>query len=213
VFIRWHGYSCFEFADSNHRVVVDPHDGKSIGIWPPAASADIVLSSHNSYDRNAFRAIKGNHKDFLAVIGYFNERGFCFHALPSFSDQCYGAERGANSIYMFVMDGIRIACAGCLGDIPVPEVLAQLHHADILFVPVGEYGTMPMAQVNTFVRMVDAKVVVPTDFRIGGITLPLSPLAAFTRGRNADDFVHVGNEMELLADDLTDFTGYWIFDR
>jgi len=109
VFIRWQGYGCFEFADGNCRVVVDPHDGKSIGIWPPNAVADLVLVSHNSYDRNAVRAIKGNHKDIVAVTGDFCEKGFSFKGLPSFSDQQYGAERGPNSIYLFKMDGIRIA--------------------------------------------------------------------------------------------------------
>ena len=55
MFIRWHGYSCFEFADDRVRMVMDPHDGKSIGIWPPTVAANLVLCTHNNYDRNAFR--------------------------------------------------------------------------------------------------------------------------------------------------------------
>jgi len=213
MFIRWHGYGCFEFGDDDKTIAVDPHDGKSIGVWPPAMVADVVLVTHNSFDRNAVRTIKGIHQDFIGTLGVQDCNGFRFEGLPSFSDEQYGAQRGPNSIYLFTMDSIRVACCGCLGDLPIPAVIERLKGIDVLFVPVGEFGTLPMTKVNTFLAQVGARVVVPTDFRVGGITLPLSPLSSFMEGRSADDFVHVGNAIELLSDDLSEFTGYWVFDR
>ena len=213
VFIRWHGYSCYEFADASHRLVVDPHDGKSIGVWPPKASADVVLCTHDSYDRNAFRAVKGVHRDFVRALGWQDAGGFKFKGMPSFADSEGGAKRGPNSIYAFEMDGVSIAFCGCLGDLPSEGVMDELRGADIMFVPVGEFGTMPVAQVDEFVSRTGPKVVVPTDFRIGGITLPLSPLSDFMRGKDEGAFVHVGNSVELTAEDISEFTGYWVFDR
>lgn len=213
MFIRWHGYSCFEFADDRIRMVIDPHDGKSIGIWPPAVSANLVLCTHNNYDRNAFRTIYGHHKDYTEAVGDIDFGGFRVTGLPSFGDDKMGSERGANTIYRFEMDGLSIAFCGGLGDIPSERVVEALKGTDILFVPIGEYGTMSLEKVNEFVDMVEPKVVVPTDYRVGGITLPLSPISQYMEGKNGDDFVHVGNEVELMADDLSDFTGYWIFDR
>lgn len=213
VFIRWHGYACYEFDDDNVNVVVDPHDGKSIGVFPPKASAHVVLCSHNSFDRNAFRVIGGKHRNFLCERGEFTEHGFSFEGLPSFSDDKLGELRGPNTIYHFSMDGISVAFCGCLGDIPMDWVIEKIKGVDILFVPVGEHWTLPVYKVNELVKRVSPKVVVPTDYRIGGITLPLSPLSVFTDDIDEDDIIHVGNAIDLEQDDLSDFTGIWVFDR
>lgn len=213
VFIRWHGYSCFEFGDDNVTVVIDPHDGKSIGVFPPKTTANVVLCTHNSFDRNAFRSIGGRHRDFTCERGTFSEHGFTFEGLPSFSDDRYGEIRGTNTIYLFSMDGISVAFCGCLGDIPIDWVIEKIKGVDILFVPVGEHWTMPVYKVNEFIRKVEPKVIVPTDYRIGGITLPLSPLSVFTDDIDEESIVHVGNAVDLEADDLSDFTGVWVFDR
>ncbi|MCQ2070648.1 MAG: MBL fold metallo-hydrolase [archaeon] len=213
MYIRWHGYSCFEFADDRNRVVFDPHDGKSIGVFAPTASARIVLCTHNSFDRNAFRVIKGNHKDVVCEFGVNVVNGFEFEGLPTFGDEKGGTLRGPNAIYTFRMDGISFAFCGCLGAMPADWVIDRLKGVDVIFVPVGERYTLCMEKVNEFLRRVGAKVVVPTDFRIGGITLPLSSIDDFMEGKDPADFIHVGNEIDLIADDITDFTGYWIFDR
>ena len=68
MYIRWHGYSCFEFADDKNNVVFDPHDGKSIGVFPPKVSAKLALCTHNTFDRNAFRVVGGKHKDVFHQI-------------------------------------------------------------------------------------------------------------------------------------------------
>lgn len=213
VFIRWHGYSCFEFADDVNTVIVDPHDGKSIGVFPPKANARIILCTHNTFDRNAFRMIGGKHKDFVCERGDFEENGFRFTALPSFSDEKLGEERGANAIYLFTMDDISIAVCGCLGDIPIDWVIDAIKGVDLLFVPVGEHWTMPMYKVNEFVEKVRPKVIIPTDYRVGGITLPLSPLSVFTDDHADKEIIHVGNSIDLEADDIADFEGVWVFDR
>ena len=44
--LRWHGHACFELQ-SDVTLVIDPHDGRSIGLSPPVASADLVLVSHD----------------------------------------------------------------------------------------------------------------------------------------------------------------------
>ena len=56
--ITWHGHSCFEIKDGV-TVVTDPHDGKSIGVKPPVVKADIVLISHEHFDHNCARIVRG----------------------------------------------------------------------------------------------------------------------------------------------------------
>ena len=151
MYIRWHGYSCFEFADDKNNVVFDPHDGKSIGVFPPKVSAKLALCTHNTFDRNAFRVVGGKHKDVVCERGEFEENGFEYIGLPSFSDDRLGEQRGANTIYLFSMDGISVAICGCLGDIPIDWVMERIRGVDLLFVPVGEYWTMPIYKVNEFI--------------------------------------------------------------
>ena len=102
--VRWHGHSCFEFGDGDITVVVDPHDGRSIGIKPPAVSADVVLMTHNHYDHNAVRVVKGNHKDFMMTLGDFDACGLRVTGFPSFHDRvgsgawtCSSSPRGRSS--------------------------------------------------------------------------------------------------------------------
>jgi L-ascorbate metabolism protein UlaG (beta-lactamase superfamily) len=90
--------------------------------------------------------------------------------------------------------------------------MERIRGVDLLFVPVGEYWTMPIYKVNEFISKVKPKIIVPTDYKVGGITLPLSPLSAFTDDCQ-DEVVHVGNAIELESDDISDFKGVWVFDR
>ena len=62
--IKWHGHACFEINTGDTTIVLDPHDGKSLGIKTPSATADLVLMSHDHYDHNASRSIQGNFKIF-----------------------------------------------------------------------------------------------------------------------------------------------------
>lgn len=84
--MRWHGHSCFEFEDSSLTVVIDPHDGRSLGIKPPAASADVVLMTHDHYDHRASRVISGNHEDIMARNGPFEVKGLSVEGFSTYHD-------------------------------------------------------------------------------------------------------------------------------
>ena len=211
--IRWHGHACFEFVGSKNSVIIDPHDGKSIGIRPPISNADIVLVSHDHFDHNAIRMIKNEHSALFALPGKHEIKGTIFEGLPSFHDDQKGALRGSNVMYKFKMDGITVCHCGDLGDIPSEEVLKAIMKVDILLVPVGEVFTVMISKLKDFIRKVEPKIVVPMHYRVGGITLPLKPIDDFLDGIPKDNILYVGNEVELSADEVDEFSGVWIFDR
>lgn len=177
--VRWHGHSCFEFWDADNTVVVDPHDGRSIGIKPPAVSADIVLMTHNHYDHNAVRVVRGRHEDFLGRNGQFSVRGMNIEGLPTWHDAVGGAERGPNTMYLFEMDGISVCHCGDLGCIPDDDTIERIREVDMLFVPVGETFTMPLPEVKRFLELVNPNVIVPMHYRVGGLSIPITPLDDF----------------------------------
>jgi len=211
--IRWHGHSCFEFTDSRNSVIVDPHDGKSIGIKPPMSNAGIVLVTHDHFDHNAVRMIKNERTVVNAEIGKQTIKGIEFEGFPSLHDDCGGQIRGTNTIYRFKMDGITLCHCGDLGDIPSDEVMGAIKNVDILFVPVGEVFTLLIPKVREFIKAVEPKIVVPMHYRVGGVTVPLKTLDEFLADVPKDKVVYVGNEIELMSDEISEFGGICVFDR
>lgn len=211
--IRWHGHACFEFGDADRTLVLDPHDGRSIGIKPPVTSADIVLMTHNHYDHNAVRTISGKHTDVMSRTGIFEVKGFVVEGLPTYHDTSFGNERGTNTMYLFEMDGISVCHCGDLGDIPDNDVMTRIKGVDILLVPTGEVFTMILPKVKRFVEMVNPSVVVPMHYRVGGLSIPISPLDDFLDLIPDDNIDYVGNEIEISMDDISGIKACWVFDR
>lgn len=211
--VRWHGHSCFEFSDSDLTLVVDPHDGRSIGIKPPAASADIVLMTHNHYDHNATRAIRGKHTDVLGKEGIFQIHGFTVEGLHSCHDTNNGKERGPNTIYRFEMDGISVCHCGDMGCIPDDDVIDRIRNVDMLFVPTGEVFTIVLPELRRFLEMVNPNVIVPMHYRVGGLSLPITPIDEFLEMIPEEAVDYIGNEIDVSKDDIDGIKQCWVFDR
>ncbi|MGI5964935.1 MAG: MBL fold metallo-hydrolase [Candidatus Methanomethylophilaceae archaeon] len=212
--IRWHGHSCFEFGCDLGILVIDPHDGKSLGIKPPSpGSAAAVLMSHDHYDHNASRVVSGDHKDFTGKTGKFKAGPFEVEGLGTYHDDEQGAKRGLNSMYLFAMDGISVCHCGDLGAIPSEKVMKKIKNVDILFVPVGANYTMDLPEVKEFIAAVDPKVIVPMHYRVLGLCIPILPLDDFLKMVPAENVDYVGNEIDLSCDELPEHSECWVFDR
>ncbi len=56
-------------------------------------------------------------------------------------------------------------------------------------------------------------MVIPSEYKTGGISISLSPLQVFLEGYDKDSFTYVGSEVDFVAEDLSDYEGgIWIFD-
>lgn len=211
--IQWHGHSCFEVSNEDVRIVIDPHDGKSIGIKPPRTTADIVLMTHSHYDHNAANVIFGNHENFLQKEGKFDCRGISFEGFPSFHDSEMGALRGTNTIYRFELDGMTICHVGDLGDMPSDEVMSKISGVDFLFVPIGEVYTMELPKIKKFIERMKAKVTIPMHYRVGGLTISISSIDGFMELVPNDNIRYVGNVIDVMKEEMPDTHECWVFDR
>lgn len=209
--VKWHGHSCFEFFDGVNRVVIDPHDGESIGIKPPKAAADVVLMSHNHYDHNASHVIGGNHRDYLAYDGEFTHNGVIFNGYRTYHDDVQGRSRGLNTIYIFRMEGMSFCHCGDLGDIPDEKIVDSIRKIDLLFVPVGGVYTMENQAIRKFIEMVDPKVVVPMHYYVDGLTIPIASVDKFLSSVPECKAIRLQSSAEFLRDDLPKIREYWIF--
>lgn len=210
--IRWHGHSCFEIAGEDQlTIVTDPHDGKSIGIKPPAVTAQVVLMSHDHFDHNCERIVQGPDKKCVTRAGSQTVRGVPVLGVASWHDQDGGKKRGQNIIFRFEVDGLRLCHLGDLGQVLDDEQASKLGDIDILFIPVGGTFTLDADMAWKVVKKLRPRIVVPMHFRVGGLSLSIAPVDGFLARADKDSVVKVGNEVELTADDLPEKQEIWVF--
>ncbi|KAF5051878.1 Beta-lactamase superfamily domain protein [anaerobic digester metagenome] len=207
----WHMHSCFEINDQA-TVVMDPHDGRSIGVKPPSLKADVVTISHDHFDHNAVRVIKG---DYVVVkdVAPKNVRGVAIRGITGFHDDVNGEKRGKMNIFHLTLDGVRFCHLGDLGHMLSGPQIEELGEVDVLFVPVGGVFTIDGAQAQDLVKKIGPKVAIPMHFRVGGLSMSIQNADGFLKDLPEEKIVRVGNEVEFEAEDLPEETEYWVFSQ
>ena len=191
-------------------MVTDPHDGKSIGVKTPVVKADVLLISHEHFDHNCARIVRGDFKC-VRELGHRLEKGVDIRGVPAFHDDCGGAKRGKVTIFRFELDGVVFCHLGDLGHMLDEATVAELQPVDVLFLPVGGVFTIDGKQARELISILKPKVAVPMHFRIGGLSMSIHTINDFLEGLPEDKVVRVGNEIEFMPDELPEETEYWIF--
>jgi L-ascorbate metabolism protein UlaG (beta-lactamase superfamily) len=204
-------HSCFEVSDSA-TVVIDPHDGRSIGMKPPSMRADIVLISHDHFDHNAVRVVKG---EFVVLRDVTPKRikGVDVRGINAFHDEVHGEKRGRISIFQFTIGGVRFCHLSDLGHMLTEHQIKELGPIDVLFLPVGGVFTINGSQARELVKAIDPKVAIPMHFRVGGLSMSIQNADEFLHGLPDDDVIRVGNEISFEIEDLPASTEYWVFSQ
>ena len=211
--IVWHGHACFEIDDGGRTIVIDPHDGKSIGIKPPRARADLVLVTHDHFDHNAVRMVQ--REGTRVIAGREDEpvgKDIDLKVIKGYHDSERGQRRGVVNMYLFTVDGVNFCHVGDLGHIIDDEILKEFDRPiDILFVPVGGHFTIDGREAQEVVDRLKPKVAVPMHYKISGLTLPIKGPEEFLEGFANVNMV--GGEIDILPEELSDIesTEVWQF--
>ena len=206
--LRWHGHACFELQ-SDFTLVIDPHDGRSIGLPPPVASADLVLVSHEHFDHNQARIVRGLRSRVIDTSGQHQFQGHAIRGIPAFHDEEQGAKRGSIVMFRFELQGISFLHTADLGHYPA-EQLDLMRGCDLLFLPVGGVFTIDAAMAWRVARAVGPRVVVPMHYRYGSLTLSIDDVQPFL-DTSPWPVVDLGSEMELEQEDLPAQPEVWRF--
>jgi Predicted Zn-dependent hydrolases of the beta-lactamase fold len=209
VSIRWFGHSCFRIGDGK-SIVVDPHDGHSLGLKPPNEKGDIILITHDHFDHNCYRVVQKSDSTIVngageRIIGSIKIEGF-----PAYHDAVEGKQRGGIVVYCLELDGIKMCHLGDIGHPIDGDLEKKLSSTDILFLPIGGHFTIDADGAWGIVEKLKPKVVIPMHYKIGGLSLRLDPLENFTVGRE-DDVTTVGNEIQIERSDLPEEFEIWVF--
>ena len=210
MWIRWHGHSCFELRDSA-TIITDPHDGRSIGIPVPNLKGNIVLVSHDHFDHNVARMVKGSNISVISEPVMTVENGVRVQGIETFHDTNSGAKRGRNIVYRIELDGMSFCHLGDLGHMLSQDQISEIQPIDVLFIPVGNVFTLDVQSAITLAKTIAPKVIVPMHYRIGGLSLSIRPVDDFLKGFSEDQIAKVGNEVEFKQEDLPESTEVWVF--
>ncbi len=204
VIIKWHGHACFEIIDSMGRsIVIDPHDGGSIGLRRPQTRADAVLITHDHFDHNAHDVVlKENGELHLMERGEFRVLGHRALGIKVYHDKFKGRRRGHVISYLIDVDEIRILHLGDIGHIPSEKELESFDEPHVLMVPVGGTFTIDAKEAKDLIELVKPKAAIPMHYWVKGVNLPLLPLDTFLSILDLDVITLSKSTWEITKDEL-----------
>lgn len=184
--ITWYGQAMFKIRGKGASVVIDPYDPAFTGLkFPKDLEADVVLSTHAHQDHNHTQAVLGNPQVFSGP-GEYEILGITITGIETFHDKNKGAERGKNTIYHILMDGVNLLHLGDLGHILTEEQTSRVDSTDILMIPVGSVYTINGKDASTIVSGLEPKIVIPMHYKIAELKFELEGVEPFLKEMGAE---------------------------
>lgn len=181
--IQWLGHSCFKLQDKigpdGVTLVTDPFDS-SVGLKMPNFEADIVTVSHDHYDHNNVKGLRGT-PFVITSAGEYDIKGIAVHGTESFHDNQSGKEKGTNIIYRIEVEDISISHLGDLGHVLDNKQLELLQGTDILLIPVGGKYTLDAKKAVEVIAQVEPRIVIPMHYKVDGLKIDLDGVDKFVK--------------------------------
>src|SRR3989344_1604423 len=182
--ITWYGQSCFKIQSGETVVFTDPFN-KEIGLTPPRGQADIVTVSHSHFDHNNCESLSGEPL-VIEGPGEYEAKKVEVKGVLSWHDDKEGKERGANTIYVIEIEGVKICHLGDLGQSKLTaEQVEKIDGVDILMVPVGGTYTIDGETAVDIINQVEPRIVIPMHYKIPGLTAKLDGVDVFLKEMGA----------------------------
>jgi L-ascorbate metabolism protein UlaG (beta-lactamase superfamily) len=182
--VKWLGHSCFLItADKGTKLITDPYEvGGGINYSPISESADIVTVSHEHGDHNNVSAVQGK-PQIIKGSGTKSAKGIEFNGIATYHDKSQGKERGANTVFCFIIDGIKLCHLGDLGHLLSQEQITSIGNVDIVFIPVGGLFTIDASEATHVCEQLLPKVIIPMHFKTPKCAYPINGVDSFLKGK------------------------------
>jgi len=165
--INYFGHSSFKLSGSRVSVVTDPYDD-NVGLRYPKVSGTIVAVSHNHGDHNQVSRVS-DYKKIISGPGEYEVEGISIIGFPSYHDNQKGELRGPNTMYVFEIDGVRLAHLGDLGHSLTDKEIEKLGNLHVLMIPVGGHYTIGPQVAAEITRMIEPQIIVPMHYQMEGL--------------------------------------------
>jgi L-ascorbate metabolism protein UlaG (beta-lactamase superfamily) len=197
------GHACFLItSNGGAKIICDPYKYLGLGLKYDkiGLSADIVTKSHGHGDHNAIDEVEGS-PTVVGSAGQTQIKGIDIAGIACYHDEAQGEQRGANIIFCFSIDGMRLCHLGDLGHMLSHKLLADIGQVDILLIPVGGKFTIDPAVAEKICDQIRPKVSIPMHIKTAKCDIVPYTADDFARGklniRRAND-----SEVEFKKDAL-----------
>ncbi|MBI5653428.1 MAG: MBL fold metallo-hydrolase [Chloroflexi bacterium] len=175
--IDWFGHSCFRLKSRDGVVITDPYS-KEIGLSFARPRGDIVTISHDHPGHAYAQGVKGEPK-IINGSGEYEIKNIFVTGIRTAHDKKNGKDRGANTVYVFDLDGLTICHLGDLGHVPAQPQAEAFGNVNVLLIPVGGVSTINAGEAAEIVSMLEPNIVIPMHFSHDDLNFKLDPAAKF----------------------------------
>jgi L-ascorbate metabolism protein UlaG (beta-lactamase superfamily) len=185
--IKWYGHSAFLItSDQGVKIITDPYEsgayGGQLAYGKIKDQADIALTSHDHADHNDTKSLPGS-PQIVRESGTKSLKGVSFKGITTYHDSSKGKERGANTIFAFSVDGIKVCHLGDLGHGLSQKEITEIGPVDILLIPVGGYFTIDSKEATQVGELIKPKVLIPMHYKTEKCGFPIAPVDDFLKGK------------------------------
>lgn len=189
--LTWYGHSTFVLATSTGlKALLDPTAAGTGYKIPTLDGIDLVTASHEHSDHNAVSLASGSPLVLRGLSGADwakidqTVKGVRVRTVGVYHDEKQGAQRGKNAIFIFDVDGLRVAHLGDLGHTLSQEQVEAVGPVDVILIPVGGFYTIDAKTAVQVVSQLNPKVVVPMHYKTAELSASLAGVLA-----PVDDFI------------------------
>ncbi|MCK5768313.1 MAG: MBL fold metallo-hydrolase [Candidatus Atribacteria bacterium] len=180
--IKWFGHASFLIENEKGiTIVTDPFD-ETLGYKLPRVKANIVTVSHEHFDHNYVRGIKGRPVVFKGSVKRESHK-MEFRGISTYHDSVFGAQRGKNTVFKINADGLKLCHLGDLGHTLDADKLNEIGNVDVLFIPVGGFYTINSDQAKQIIKEIKPGIIIPMHYKTKAIKFSIDPIDIFIKGK------------------------------
>jgi L-ascorbate metabolism protein UlaG (beta-lactamase superfamily) len=200
--IKWLGHACFLITSKGGvRIITDPYAvGGGINYSPIKAAADVVVVSHDHGDHSNVSTVQGK-PEVVKGSGIKTAKDIQFRGIATYHDTSQGEQRGANTVFCFTVDDMKLCHLGDLGHLLSTGQVNEIGAVDIIFVPVGGFFTIDASVASQVCNQLKPKIVIPMHFKTPKCAYPLAGVEDFLKGKKNVKKVE-GSEVEFQREKL-----------
>jgi len=212
--ITFYAHASFRLEADGLVVITDPYTPGRSGFAPINEPADIVIMSSATDDFHSDPShVRGEPVIVNALElppGGTEVRGITIRPFPAYESLTFdyqaaaGRDPDANALYHFTLGGLRVLHMGDIGNPVAPEHLEALRgQVDILLALTGEHATIALDDLDTAIRAIGPRVIIPMHYFSPRGVLKIEPVERFTDRFPPESVTRVGSpELELTSETL-----------
>lgn len=206
--IKWLGHSSFLIeSERGIKIITDPFD-ETLGYKLPRIKVNIVTVSHEHFDHNFVRGVRGRPVVFKGLVNRESHK-MEFRGVSAYHDSVYGGQRGLNTIFVIKADGLNLCHLGDLGHILDSDKLDEIGTIDILFIPVGGFYTIDNSQATQVIKDIKPKIAIPMHYKTDAIKFSIDPVEVFLSNKDNVQILK-SSEFEITEDTLPKNTQIYV---